>query len=38
MSVKRIVPDIKSKSLDASRTFSVDVVGLEVAMDMGRSR
>jgi len=35
MSVKRIVPDIKSKSLDACRTFYVDVLGLEVAMDMG---
>jgi len=35
MSVKRIVPDIKSKHLDASRQFYVDVVGLEVAMDMG---
>jgi catechol 2,3-dioxygenase-like lactoylglutathione lyase family enzyme len=35
MSVKRIVPDIKSKHLDASRQFYVDVMGLEVAMDMG---
>jgi len=35
MSVKRIVPDIKSKHLDASRLFYVDVLGLEVAMDMG---
>ena len=35
MSVKRIVPDIKSKHLDASRQFYVDVLGLEVAMDMG---
>jgi catechol 2,3-dioxygenase-like lactoylglutathione lyase family enzyme len=35
MSVKRIVPDIKSKHLDASRKFYVDVLGLEVAMDMG---
>jgi catechol 2,3-dioxygenase-like lactoylglutathione lyase family enzyme len=35
MSVKRIVPDIKSKHLDASRHFYVDVLGLEVAMDMG---
>jgi len=35
MSVKRIVPDIKSKHLDASRQFCVDVLGLEVAMDMG---
>ena len=35
MSVKRIVPDIKSKDLDAGRQFYVDVLGLEVAMDMG---
>ena len=35
MSVKRIVPDVKSKHLDASRQFYVDVLGLEVAMDMG---
>jgi predicted enzyme related to lactoylglutathione lyase len=35
MSVKRIVPDIKSKQLDVSRQFYVDVLGLEVAMDMG---
>ncbi len=35
MAVRRIVPDIKSKDLDASRTFYVDVLGLEVAMDMG---
>jgi len=35
MSVKRIVPDIKSKHLDATRQFYVEVLGLEVAMDMG---
>ena len=35
MSVRRIVPDIKSKHLDASRQFYVDVLGLQVAMDMG---
>ena len=35
MSVKRIVPDIKSKHLDASRQFYLEVLGLEVAMDMG---
>ena len=35
MSVKRIVPDITSKDLDASRHFYVDVLGLQVAMDMG---
>ena len=37
MSVSRIVPDIKTKDLDASRQFYVDVLGLEVAMDMGLS-
>jgi predicted enzyme related to lactoylglutathione lyase len=35
MSIKRIVPDIKSTDLDASRKFYVDVLGLELAMDMG---
>ena len=35
MSVRRIVPDIKSKDLDATRQFYVEVLGLEVAMDMG---
>jgi predicted enzyme related to lactoylglutathione lyase len=35
MSVSRIVPDIRSKQLDTSRQFYADVLGLEVAMDMG---
>ncbi len=35
MSVRRIVPDIRSKQLDTSRQFYVDVLGLAVAMDMG---
>jgi len=35
MSVRRIVPDIRTKQLDTSRQFYVDVLGLEVAMDMG---
>jgi predicted enzyme related to lactoylglutathione lyase len=35
MSVKRIVPDVKSTDLEASRKFYVDVLGLELAMDMG---
>jgi predicted enzyme related to lactoylglutathione lyase len=35
MSIRRIVPDVRSKQLDASRQFYVDVLGLEVAMDMG---
>jgi catechol 2,3-dioxygenase-like lactoylglutathione lyase family enzyme len=33
MSVRRIVPDIKSKDLDASRKFYVDVLGLEFLND-----
>lgn len=35
MTVRRIVPDIKSRNIGASRTFYEDVLGLEVAMDMG---
>jgi catechol 2,3-dioxygenase-like lactoylglutathione lyase family enzyme len=35
MSVRRIVPDIRSTQLDTSRQFYVDVLGLEVAMDLG---
>jgi catechol 2,3-dioxygenase-like lactoylglutathione lyase family enzyme len=35
MSVRRIVPDLRSKQFDASRDFYVDILGLEVAMDMG---
>lgn len=35
MSVRRIVPDIRSTDLDASRRFYEDVIGLQVAMDMG---
>ena len=35
MSIRRIVPDIKSQSLAESRAFYVDFLGLELAMDMG---
>ena len=35
MNVRRIVPDIRAKQLETSRQFYVDVLGLEVAMDMG---
>jgi predicted enzyme related to lactoylglutathione lyase len=35
MSIRRIVPDIASKDIDASRKFYTDLVGLSVAMDMG---
>lgn len=35
MSVRRVVPDIKSHKLGESRAFYVDFLGLELAMDMG---
>ena len=35
MPVRRIVPDVHSDEPGASRAFYVDVVGLEVAMDLG---
>jgi catechol 2,3-dioxygenase-like lactoylglutathione lyase family enzyme len=35
MSVRRIVPDIRSSELDASRRFYEEVIGLQVAMDLG---
>lgn len=35
MAVTRIVTDLPSASLAASRTFYQDVVGLEVVMDLG---
>jgi catechol 2,3-dioxygenase-like lactoylglutathione lyase family enzyme len=35
MTIRRIVPDIKSKCLDESRLFYVDFLGLKVAMDLG---
>lgn len=35
MTVRRIVPDITSTDIDASRAFYVDLLGLNVAMDMG---
>ena len=35
MTIRRIVPDIESASIDASLKLYVDVLGLEVAMDMG---
>jgi catechol 2,3-dioxygenase-like lactoylglutathione lyase family enzyme len=35
VSVRRVVPDIKSQHLADSRTFYVDFLGLELAMDMG---
>jgi catechol 2,3-dioxygenase-like lactoylglutathione lyase family enzyme len=35
MSVKRIVPDFQAQEPGASREFYEDVLGLEVAMDLG---
>ena len=35
MTIRRVVPDIKSRNLADSRAFYVDFLGLEMAMDMG---
>lgn len=35
MTIRRVVPDIKSKRLDDSRVFYVDFLGLKVGMDLG---
>ena len=35
MGIRRVVPDIKSNDMDASRAFYADFLGLDVAMDMG---
>jgi len=35
MGIKRVVPDIITDRLEESRDFYVDVLGLDVAMDMG---
>src|SRR6185503_4673546 len=35
MSIRRVVPDIKSRNFAQSRAFYVDFLGFEVAMDMG---
>lgn len=35
MSIRRVVPDIESARVDASREFYVGVLGFEVAMDLG---
>ncbi len=35
MTIRRVVPNIKSDRLDQSREFYVDFLGLQVAMDMG---
>lgn len=35
MSIRRVVPDIKSRHMDESRAFYVDFLGLTLAMDRG---
>ena len=35
MAVRRVVPDINTRHPDATRSFYVDLIGLEVAMDLG---
>jgi len=35
MGIKRVVPDIITDRLEESRDFYVDVLGFDVAMDMG---
>ena len=35
MTIRRVVPDIRSDRLDESRDFYVGLLGFEVAMDMG---
>jgi catechol 2,3-dioxygenase-like lactoylglutathione lyase family enzyme len=35
VSIKRVVPDIISDQIEKSRDFYVDVLGFDVAMDMG---
>jgi catechol 2,3-dioxygenase-like lactoylglutathione lyase family enzyme len=34
MSIRRVVPDIASERVEESRTFYVDVLGFQVAMDL----
>ena len=35
MAVSRVVPDLKSTSLEEAKTFYTDVFGLHVVMDLG---
>lgn len=37
MSIRRVVPNIASVKLDASRDFYAGLLGFQVAMDMGWS-
>ena len=33
--IKRVVPEIKSKRMDENRSFYVDFLGLKLGMDLG---
>jgi catechol 2,3-dioxygenase-like lactoylglutathione lyase family enzyme len=35
MNIRRVVPDIMSERMDASRTFYTDFLGFRVGMDLG---
>lgn len=35
MTIRRVVPNLKSTNIDANRAFYVDFAGFELAMDMG---
>jgi catechol 2,3-dioxygenase-like lactoylglutathione lyase family enzyme len=35
LTIRRVVPDIKSRNLPDSRAFYVDFLGMDLAMDMG---
>jgi catechol 2,3-dioxygenase-like lactoylglutathione lyase family enzyme len=35
MSIRRVVPDLSSERFDESRAFYVEVLGFEVALDLG---
>lgn len=35
MRIRRVVPDLETDQIDASRDFYVDVLGFDVGMDMG---
>ena len=35
MSIRRVVPDVASSKPDDSRAFYIDVLGFEMAMDLG---
>lgn len=35
MTIRRVVPDIASRDINASREFYTELLGLTVAMDLG---